>query len=176
MKLTAAGKVDRATLVGRFMTPLALVLGGAGLVWTDLPVGLLSLCVGLLLFGAVFNLGFPRLLGQDSADAVGRHVNIRLYLNLFVNTLLVYFLMPAFEPVWLILALTPFATAVYGSLKQTAANAAIVSIILMGLAVLDPASGLKDWCEAAARVAFVLLISFMIHGLAHRPTPKTAGD
>ncbi|MEW6368272.1 MAG: hypothetical protein AB1714_26885 [Acidobacteriota bacterium] len=176
MKLTAAGKADRATLVGRFMTPLALLLGGAGLVWAELPVGVLSVCVGLLLFGAVFNLGFPRLLGEDSLDAVGRHVNIRLYLNLLVNTLLVYFLMPAFEPVWLILALTPIATAVYGSLKQTAANAAIVSVIVMGLAVLDPENVLKDWCEAAARVAFVLLISFMIHGLAQRPLPRTAGD
>lgn len=153
------------TLVGYFATPFALILGLMGGLTAPVTDGVRNAVLGLLGFSAFFNLAFPKFLSQQALEAKGWNVKFRLYLNLVINTGLVYLLGEVFPAIWLILTLTPFATAIYGSREKTLANAVTASAILVTIQFLRAENGTLSWADLLARVAFIVLISLMINGV-----------
>ena len=154
-------------LVGYFATPFALMVGGLGVIVSGATDTVRAVCVGLLGFSGFLNLIFPKFLEGQSADKKGPNVRVRMALNVLVNALLVYFLGVDFSSIWLILALSPFATAIYGSRRKTAVAAATSVAILLTVHVLRGDHRFVVWAETLARVGFIVLISLMINGVAN---------
>lgn len=154
-------------LVGYFATPFALTVGGLGILVAEVEPIVQAVCLGLLGFSGFLNLVFPKFLESQSADKKGPNVRVRMALNIVVNALLVYFLGEGFPPIWLILTLSPFATAIYGSRRKTGVSAATSCVVLVTVQVLRPVQSLAAWAAVATGIAFIALIAFMINGLAH---------
>jgi hypothetical protein len=82
----------------------------------------------------------------------------------------------AFGWIWLILALTPIASAIYGSRRNTLMKAAVVSALLVGIQAARPDRTWLAWGEQAAHISFIVLISLLVNRLASliSPQPTTA--
>lgn len=154
------------TLVGYFATPFALFLGGLAVAFADTEGWQKTLSLGLLGFAAFFNSVFPRFLKQQEDAKKGWNVKFRLYMNLVVNTVVVFLLGDQFPPLWLLLALTPLATAIYGNQKRTLVNAVTASVVLLGIQAFRPNAHPADWAVVAVEVAFIVLISLLVNGVS----------
>ncbi len=163
-------------LVGFYATPLALLLGVMGIVVSEYDNNLRMLCLGMLGFSAFFNLVFPRFLKAVTMEKKAGNVLLRMVINLTVNALLVYALGGTYRSMWLILALTPFATAIYGTRQKTAVSAAIASLVLVAVHVLQRDMSLVGWAEVLGRIAFIILISLMINGVASQVAHPEKGS
>jgi hypothetical protein len=155
------------TLVGYFATPFALFLGGLAVAFTDNESWEKTVAMGLLMFAAFFNSVFPRFLKQEVVVEKGRKVKFRLYMNLAVNSAVVFLLGDQFPPLWLLLVLTPLATAIYGDQKRTLINALTAGAVLLVIqAARSPVRSL-EWAVVSVEVAFIVLISLLVNGVSH---------
>lgn len=171
----AAGAVarERALLVNRYAMPfavltvcLAIVLGG-GEGWTG------KLSVGLLLFGAAFNLAAGRYLAA-AGPAAKPFIRMRMAVNFLCNALIVWMLGGYWSPAWLLLALTPLASAIYSSRGETFAVAAAASVfLLIRYGVLGPGTPL-EWGEQFIYGLFIVLSSLMVNELVRDRTSEKA--
>ena len=160
-------------LVGYFATPFALFLGLMAVLFTSGEGAAKTAALGLLGFAGFFNLAFPKFLSEQDPEKKGWNVKFRLYLNISVNTAVVYLLGDEFPPLWMLLALTPFATAVYGSRQRTLVNAVVAIVLLFGIQAFRPFTGLFDYAVQACQGAFILLISLLINGVSRlSPHPE----
>ncbi|MBI5630224.1 MAG: hypothetical protein HY921_05005 [Elusimicrobia bacterium] len=160
-------KVQMAVLVGRYSTPLAIILVGLGLFLSQ-PVGLVRvICVCLLVFGLVFNLFLMRVIQGLSQGAQGL-IEFRLWVNLAVNSVMVYFLGIYWSSIWLLLALTPFAIGIYDTRERTLKVSIGVALLLLAIHALRPTSSQAplEWGIQLAQGAFVILTSLMINELS----------
>lgn len=155
------------TLVGYFATPFALFLGGLAVAFTDSDSWQKTVSLGLLGFAAFFNSVFPRFLKQQDVVNKSRNVKFRLYMNLVVNSVVVYLLGDQFPPLWLLLALTPIATAIYGNQKRTLVNALTASVVLLVIQTLRENARSADWAVVSVEVAFIVLISLLVNGVSN---------
>ena len=154
------GLVD---LISLYATPLALFLGGLAIAVSGYDNKLRSLCLGMLGFSAMFNLVFSRVSKMIDVKYRPGAQHFRMAVNLLVNTLLVYALGEAFSPIWLILALSPFATAIYNSLQKTLETAATSAVILVTVQILRETGGFTAWAEQFGCIAFIVIISLIIN-------------
>jgi hypothetical protein len=161
-------------LITRFMSPFALGLILFGVFVGDIQGRAQLACFALFGFSAFFNLVFPRFLSDQKVEARSWNVNFRLFLNLVINTALVFIVWPSFRPMWLILALTPFATAVYGSWRRTLTLSLVTAAILLVIHALRNEPGLGGWIESFSEAAFVVLISLLIHGVSRLSSEAAA--
>ncbi|MBI5243437.1 MAG: hypothetical protein HY922_07080 [Elusimicrobia bacterium] len=164
----------RAALVGRYGTPLAVLLAGLGLVASQ-PVGFVrAAAVGLLVFGIVFNLAAARWIQR--AQSPSGFIHARVLINLAANALMVYLLGGYWKPIWLLLALTPTATAVYDSRTRTLVSALGASALLLGIQAARRFSSPLDWSEQLANCIFIVLVSLLINELSAsaRPEPSSS--
>jgi hypothetical protein len=152
--------------VGYFATPFALFLGLLAVLFTDADGWPKTIALGLLGFAGFFNVMFPRFLKDQAADKKGWNVKFRLYMNLVVNTVVIYLLGDEFPPLWLLLALTPFATAIYGERRRTLVNAVTAAVLLVAIQAIRPVGDWLGWAEVAAQAVFILLMSLMVNGVA----------
>ncbi|MBL0057850.1 MAG: hypothetical protein IPP35_01710 [Elusimicrobia bacterium] len=161
---------DLVSLVGIFATPLAILMGMTGILVNRLRGGKLYLCLGLLTLGALFNFVFPRLIARQSSLKIrGIVVQLRIITNVIFNSVLVYYLGEAFRPMWLVLALTPFATAIYASRARTLSASLTVSAALLTVFVLRGPVDAVGLAEQLTYCVFMLLISLMINKVAVYP-------
>ena len=157
--------VRNVLLVNKYATPLAVILVGLGLVFSQ-PVGTVkAVSAGLLVFGILFNL-----LAVPAIARFGGEMpwlpKTRMLVNIVVNVVLVYYLGAYWPSIWMLLALTPIATAIYAGRGKTLFMACSVSLALAGIQVLRGAnSGPSDWGELLGRIAFIVLLSLMINEL-----------
>jgi hypothetical protein len=156
----------QASLVTWYMSPIALLLVVLGIVFGELEGRDQLMCIGLFIYSAFVNLVFPRFLAEQKAEKRSQDINSRLVQNLAINTALVYFLWPRFQPMWLILSLTPFATAVYGTLKRTLIVAGLTGGLLFLLHGLRGEPGAIGWFQVVTETAFIALLSPLIHGIS----------
>lgn len=161
-------------LVGYFATPFALFLGLMAVLLTPGEGVAKTVALGLLGFAAFFNLAFPKFLSEQEQGKKGWNVKFRLYLNLAVNGAVVYLLGDEFPPLWMLLALTPFATAIYGSRQRTMINALMAILLLFGIQGFRPYTGLLDYAVQACQAAFIVLISLLINGVSRLSAPAEA--
>ncbi|MEK7858602.1 MAG: hypothetical protein AAB320_05610 [Elusimicrobiota bacterium] len=157
----AQREVHRALLVNRYATPLAIFLVGLGIFVSQPSSPLKEVCIGLMFFGVVFNLGTGAYLKHKG----GHHllIEVRRYVNLAVNVLLVYLLGGYFTPIWMILALTPLATAIYENRARTLGFALGVSAVLLVIHGLRGASSPLEWGNQLAVCTFIILVSLLVN-------------
>lgn len=153
-----------AILVGRYTIPLAVLLVSLGVILAQPQGWVREWVIGLLIFGVVFNMGFQRIIGRPGP--AGWAITLRLGVNIFVNTVTVYLLGSYWPQIWLLLALTPIATAVYGTRARTLAASAGIGVILLGIQALRPANSPISWGQQAAQCAFIVLMSLLINELS----------
>ncbi len=159
------------TLVGYFATPFALFLGGLAVAFTDNESWQKSLALGLLGFAAFFNSVFPHFLKQQDVVKKAWNVKFRLYMNLVVNSVVIYLLGDQFPPLWLLLALTPLATAIYGDQKRTLINALTASGVLLVIQAVRSNTQAADWAVVSVEIAFIVLISLLVNGVSNMAVP-----
>lgn len=162
----------RAALVSRYATPLAVLLVTLGVVISQPVSPVKELSIGLLLFGLVFNYAaVPVLARMKDASCC---VHVRLFINLGVNALIVYFLGGYWKPAWLLLALTPLATAVYDSWNKTLLTSLGVGALLLLIQATRKLGSPLEWAEQGANVLFIVLVSLLVNELAHHSRSEKA--
>ncbi|MEK7745177.1 MAG: hypothetical protein AAB576_00745 [Elusimicrobiota bacterium] len=157
--------VQKALLVSRYATPLAILLVVLGIIVSNPEGWARDISLFLLCFGILFNLAagwWMRKKDQVHPAFMG----FRLALNLGSNILIVYLLGGYWSPIWMLLALTPMATAIYDSRAKTLGISAGVVFILVLLQALRGMNSPLDWGQVAARGCFIVLMSLMINDLA----------
>ena len=162
---SAVDSQERVVLVGRFLTPLALILGGLAMVFAEADAVRKIVVLGLLDFAAFFNLNFAGVLSAKTGGR-GGVVQFRLFLDLAINTVVVVLLGAAFPPLWLLLALTPFATAVYGHPREAWITAAVAAALLILIQAFRPAPRVADFAVQAARGAFIVFTALLINAVS----------
>lgn len=152
-------------LVNRYSTPFAILLVAMGIILSN-PIGWArNLSITLLLAGVLLNIAVVAWL-RRRPDSTPWLVPARMTANVLINISLVYVLGRFWPPLWLLLALTPLASAIYSDRRRTLVAATGVSAALAGVAWLHGASSPIEWGTAAAQAAFIVLVSLMVNDLA----------
>ena len=160
----------QAARVSRYATPLAVMLVTMGLIICQPASPVKELTIGLLAFSIVFNLAAVPFIARAKDPHFWIH--IRVYVNLAVNVLIVYYLGGYWKPSWFLLALTPLATAIYDSRRMTLLSALGVGALLLLIEATRKLSSPIEWCEQAANVLFILLVSLLINELVASTRPQ----
>jgi len=158
----------KVNIVSRYFTPLAVLIIANGIILTSPPSPLWQIASGLLAFSYLFNHFSTRWVERDPQKR-GFRILVRVYTNLAVNAAIVYLIGEYWTPVWLLLLLSPIATAIYGSLKQTLISALLGTLILMLIAALRPGMNPLLFAEQANYGMYIILLSLGIFKLV-RPT------
>lgn len=157
----------KVSVVNRYATPLAVLLVTLGVILTQPASPVREISIGLLLFGIVFNVGSAAYIQKRAVEGhpTPGLVKARLWANLGANSLLVYYLGEFWSPMWLLLTLTPIATAIYGTRKQTIKSAATVAIILLVIQGLRADNSPVDWGQQIIHIAYTVLLSLLANEL-----------
>ncbi len=157
--------VRMVMLVNKYATPLAILLVGLGLVFSQ-PVGAVKVVsASLLVFGVFFNLlAIPAI--KQFGPVKPWLPRARMLVNISTNVVLVYCLGGYWPSIWLVLALTPIAAAIYDDRKKTFLTAVGISSALVAIQFLRKESTPSDWGELIGHVAFIVLLSLLINELA----------
>jgi uncharacterized membrane protein len=101
---------------------------------------------------------------------------MRMLINLAVNVLLVYLLGPFWPPMWLLLALTPIATAIYEGPAQTLLSSAGIAALIVGIHILRGGGSPHEWGQVLSYAAFIILMSLLINELTQASYPNHPQD
>lgn len=157
--------VQKALLVSRYATPLAIFLVVLGILLSDPEGWARDLSLFLLCFGILFNLAAGWWMKRKD-QVHPAFIRLRLALNLGANILIVYLLGGYWSPIWMLLALTPMAAAIYDSKAKTLSVSAGIVVVLFLLQALRGMNSPLDWGQTAAQGCFIVLMSLMINDLA----------
>jgi len=157
---------ELSILINKYATPLAILLTALGIVLSQPTGAVRIISLSLLVFGIVLNTVTLYAI-KRSTETKAWFMELRMCLNLGVNTILVYFLGAYWPPIWLLLALTPVATAVYSTRAQTLRVSGGVSFLLLVIHAARRLNSPAEWGQQIACVIFILLLSLMINELAH---------
>ena len=154
-----------AVLVNKYSTPFAILLISLGIIVSQ-PQGIIKIVsVGLLFLGIIVNMTTLSFLKRNTG--VGPwFLEFRLGTNLGINIVIVYLLGAYWPPIWLLLALTPLATAIYSTRARTLRVAVGVSLLLLAIHATRHIQSPMEWGQQIAYAAFILLLSPMINELA----------
>jgi hypothetical protein len=162
-------------LVNRYATPFAILLVVMAIVLSS-PVGMVrNWSMGLLLFSIFFNVTAVtaiKKLGRTSSTVK----NARMMINLAVNIAIVYLLGPFWPPMWLLLALTPIATAIYGGPTRTLLSSSGIAALMVAIHVLRGGGSPHEWGQVFSYAAFTILLSLLINELTQASYPHHPQD
>lgn len=158
--------VYRVELVNRYATPFAVMLVLMATFFPSPIRHVRNLSLALLAFSVSFNLITLAVI-RRRPELLPRLRGVRMYANLAVNVVLVYELGPYWPPIWLLLALTPIATAIYLSPRQSLTTALLISLLILGIQLLQGGSSLVQWGQTLSCAAFVVFLSLLLNDLAH---------
>lgn len=150
-----------AQVVGRYATPLAILLIGTGILLAQPSGRGRTATIALFVFGILFNTAAVRMIKREGA---GRgFIMGRLFINVFVNTIIVYILGPYWPPIWLLLALSPLAAGIYSSRTDTLKTAGTVSGTLLLIHYFRGHSSAAAWGQQGVQCAFIALVSLLVN-------------
>jgi len=158
-------ELTMAQMVNRYFTPLAVLLVAMGIVLSQPMSPTREICIGLLVFSLAFNFGSVGWIRGNPKKREFR-LKLRVVLNIAVNTLLVFFLGGYWHPMWLLMLLSPVATAMYGSRRRTLGAALLVSAILLVIHATRGMNSPLEWGVQSIQVIFIILVSLLVHDLA----------
>ena len=159
----AAPGVDKGKthLVNQYFTPLAVLLVVNGVILTRPPSPVREITIGLLAFSILFNFLSNRSLDRAVGAGAGK-LNLRVWVNFAVSALQVYLLGKAWDPIWLLLILTPVACAIYGARAKTLLFSFLsIAVILLIHGLRGPSSPV-EWAAQLAHGAFIVLLSLAL--------------
>lgn len=154
-----------AGLTTRYGTPLAVILVALGLLFSNPAPGVARLSIGLLALSLAFNLALAKWVRTYLGDASG-WIRFRLFLNIALNLAQVYLLSPVWPPIWLMLTLTPLATAIYEDRASTLASSCSISLLLLAINLMRGINSTMEWGMQLAYAAFIILMSLMVNVLS----------
>jgi hypothetical protein len=157
--------VKRMELVNRYATPFAALLVLMAIFFPSPIRFVRDTSVVLLAFSVAFNLLTVALI-RRKPEMLDRLRKPRMYLNLTVNVVLVYNLGPYWPPIWLLLALTPIATAIYASPRQSLVSSIQISALILGIQLVHGGSSLVQWGQTLSCAAFVVFLCLLLNDLA----------
>ena len=166
VSLEAPDKVRLVIIVNRYALPLAIILITFGVAFSQPQAHVRNLSLGLLILTTIFNLGTVEII-KRGVKVSPWLIKMRLFFNLGINAVLVYLLGGYWPPIWLLLSLTPIATAVYGTRMRTLLTAIGISLLLLGIHALRGLNAPVDWGQQAAYASFIILLSLMINDVAN---------
>lgn len=153
-----------AVIVSKYATPLAALLIGMG-IGVALPPGKSrSAAAALWVFGLVFNVVVTHLIRNEGAGK--SLVMTRLFVNVFLNTVIVYLMLLYWPAIWMLLALTPIAMAIYSTRGNTMVVAGVVSAVLLSIRYMRDPGSAGAWSGELAHCVFIFLISLLINELS----------
>ena len=154
-----------AILVNQYSAPFAIFLIALGITVSQ-PQGIVRIVsVGLLFLGIIINMATASFLKRNTGVKPW-FLEFRLCANLGINIVIVDLLGSYWPPIWLLLALTPLATAIYSTRARTLRVAIGVSLLLLAIQATRPVHSPMEWGQQIAYAAFILLLSPMINDLA----------
>ncbi|HOW26914.1 MAG TPA: hypothetical protein PK876_00220 [Elusimicrobiota bacterium] len=165
--------IKMALLVGKYATPFAILLVFFGLFHASPGPLVRDVSFALLVFAILFNFIAMAALQQLRDVGVG-FVRMRLWVNLGVNIVLVYLLGRYWVPMWLLLVLTPIATAIYDTRRKTLVTAVSVAVLLMVLHALQHLQGGAEWGPQITYGVFIILLSMMVNELTQLSRPPSS--
>ena len=152
-----------AHLVSRYATPLAILVVAVGLALSPPRHPQREICLGLLIFGIVFNVTITRILDHGGGAWLFK---LRRWTNFFNNLVTVYLLGPYWTPIWLLVTLTPLATAITGSRRSTIVTATMTSVALIIIHSTRGHNFCLEWGQQIIYAAYIFLISLMVNDLS----------
>ena len=156
---------SRTHLVNRYFTPLAVLLVANGIILAELPLMSRAVSAGLLVFSILFNSMSIGWIDRGDAAQGGR-LRLRIYVNFAVSVLQVYILGQAWPPAWLLLMLTPVASAIYGARNNTFLFSFLAFAAILVLHALRGPSGPIAWAMQVNCGAFIILMSLALYELS----------
>lgn len=159
---------DRTHLVQRFFTPIAVLLVANGIILSEPPSPRFGLSLGLLVFSILFNSVSLRWI--DRAEETGtRRLNLRVWVNFMASVGQLHLLGANWEPAWMLLLLTPIASAIYGN----RANTILFSFLSLGaiLAIHGLRAGESsplEWATQGTHGAVIILLSLALYELSRQ--------
>ena len=167
--------VRLVVLVNRYATPFAIGLVTMAIVFSTNKGTLRNESIGLLLFSILFNIVTVGLI-RRLAETKPWIKKARMLTNLAVNIALVYLLGPFWPPMWLLLALTPIATALYGGPVQTLLASSGIAVLIVTIHLLRGGGAPHEWGQVLSYAAFIVLVSMLINELTQASYPNNPQD
>lgn len=162
-------------LVSRYATPFAILLVVLGIVLASPAKMPRDISIGLLAFSILFNVVAVNAI-RKLAETMPWIKKMRMLINLAVNVILVYELGPFWPPMWLLLALTPIATAIYEGPTQTLMVSASTSALIIGIHLTRGGGSPQEWGQTLSYAAFIILLSLLINELTQASYPHHPQD
>ena len=152
-----------AKLVSRYATPLAVIVVAVGLTLSPPRSPQREICWSLLVFGIVFNLTITKILERGGGAWLFK---LRRWTNFCNNVVTVYLLGSYWTPIWLLLTLTPLATAITGSRRSTIVAASMTSAALLIIHSTRGYNFRLEWGQQCVHAAYIFLICLMVNELS----------
>lgn len=163
--------VSRKTthIVSQYFTPLAILLVGNGLVVAPPPSPAREIVIGLLALSIIFNhLSVSWI--EDAPVAKFWKLQARVWVNIIINIALVYLLSRHWPPIWLLLMLSPVATALYGSYRQTILTASVAAAALLAIKyAYGEDFSAAAWAQQMIQGCFIFLLSLALYKFTQVP-------
>lgn len=167
--------VRLVVLVNRYATPFAFLLVASGIILASPEITARNIGIGLLFFSIFFNVVAVGAI-RKLAETMPWIKKLRMLINLAVNVVLVYKLGPFWPPMWLLLALTPIATAIYEGPTQTLLVSSGTSALIIGIHLLRGGGSPHEWGQTMSYAAFIILLSLLINELTQASYPNHPQD
>jgi len=162
---------SRAKTINRYAMPFAVIVVLLGVICGS-PVGhAAQISIGLLLFGSVFNLWSAHHISRIEDPKT--FISVRLWVNLIANGALVWILGGVWSPCWLLLALTPLASGIYGSRTRTLTMGLGVSAFILLRYLVQSHFSPIEMGEQLTYCAFVIFASLMVGDLTKPQGPAS---
>ncbi|MBI3550715.1 MAG: hypothetical protein HY078_16895 [Elusimicrobia bacterium] len=158
-------EAQRAMLVTRYLTPLAIVFVVLGVVLSQPTKTYSMICLSMLVVLIAFNTLFLQWL-KGRTNVSGWVMDLRRGVNLVANVAIVYLLTPYWSPIWLLLTLTPLATSIYDSKNKTLVACTVSSALFFAVAAVHGFHSPIEWSLPVAYSLFVFIVSLLVHDLA----------
>lgn len=162
---TSGVDVRKTHLVNRYFTPLAVLLVTNGVILGQPPFPQRDLAFAFLILGIAFNYFSNRWIDRSPASA-GWKLNVRIYVNIAVNVVLVYLLRPYWAPSWLLLLLGPLASAMYGQRAKALGTAFFNAAALLAIGALRGYASPIEWAQELTYGLCILLLSLAVYELS----------
>jgi hypothetical protein len=175
MTPTTNHDVRMVVLVSRYATPFAILLVLMAIILSA-PMGYVrNVSIGLLAFSVFFNVVAVRLI-QNLVEKFPWIKRARMWTNLAVNIALVYLLGPFWPPMWLLLALTPIATAIYEGPTQALLASSGTAALIVAIHLIRGGGSPHEWGQVLSYASFIVLLSLLINELTQASYPNHPQD
>jgi len=157
-------------LLNLYFTPFATVLVLVAIYFSQPEKYITYISIGTLVLSLIVNHWFSR--------NTYRFINwsrqlklVQVWLTFLWSAVLVYFLMPYWAPMWLLLVMPAVTAALYQGRLQTLVTGCVCGAAILGMLYLRQLSvgmplGAQHWAMGFIQAAFVPVLGLFVHSMA----------